>query len=152
MGNCCCLPIQIFPTIIPKRSHISSSHNQRYNNNVEPNTKDNYYSNNIFQSNPNLINTVEPVAQIHRLNAVHFEESEHKNKNFIVKSNELDSRQFSEVLQSENNTRDIEALNTDDELIENIIRHLMKTKIMIDGCTFRESRRGYSITPFVYLD
>jgi len=74
MGNNCTKTVQIFPITNPVRSQYSSSHNKRYNNNVEPNNKDNYYSNNIFQSNPNLINMVEPVSRIRRLHSVHFED------------------------------------------------------------------------------
>ncbi len=150
MGNNCTKTVQIFPITECKRSHCSS----KYNNDE----KKHYYNNNIFQSNPDLINMVEPVAHIHRLRSVHFDDSEYNTKSYVQKAFELGSKQISEILGSEKNNKkideiyEIEELNTDEELIENIIRHLMRTKIMIDGCTFRESRTNYSITPFVYLD
>ena len=158
MGNNCTKTVQIFPISEYRRSQYSSSRIQKYNNDE----KKQYYSNNIFKSNSNLINmvgdqksqqsiqNVEPT--IHRQRSVHFAESEYNNNKFVQKAIELDSRQFSELLDSEKNNKKIEELNTDNEIIENIIRHLMRTKIMIDGCTFDESRRNYSIVPFVYLD
>jgi hypothetical protein len=160
MGNNCTKTVQIFPILEYKRSNFSSSHIHKYNNDE----KKHYYNNNIFQSNPDLINMVEPVAQICRLRSVDFDDSKYNTKQFVQKAIELDSKQISEMLGSEKNNKkideidkieeidEIEELNTDNELIENILRHLMRTKIMIDGCTFDESRRNYSIVPFVYLD
>ena len=151
MGNNCTKTIQILPIAHDRRSYYSSSYIQK-NKNDEKYEKKQYYSNNIFHSNPNLTNIVEPVNRIHRLRSVHFEESEYNNEKFVQKSIELDSRQISEILVSDKKEKDIQNLNTDNEIIENILRHLMRTKIMIDGCTFDESRQDYSIVPFEYLD
>ena len=162
MGNNCTKTVQIFPITEHRRSYYSSSHMQKCSINDEKSKKKHYYSNNIFQSNPNLINMVEHTDHhIHRQQSVHVAESEYKNHS-VQKSNELNSRQFSEILNSykkdeekdkeKDKEKEIQHLNTNTELIEKIIKQLMITKIMIDGCTYHESRNNYSVVPFVYID
>jgi hypothetical protein len=132
MGNSCANIPKIEPIIINKtiinieRSFRHSK--QSYQENCKlANVR--FNDRNIFHSNQNSIIEAEIV--------------EHKS---IPRVRELASDEFAKIMDYD----DIQDLDNSVEIIENIMKELLKAKILIDNCTYDESRRRfhYSVVPF----
>jgi len=143
MGNSCSGISKVEPIIRNltisnniERSFRHSKHSYRENDKSAKVKFDN--NNNIFYSNQNSFNEAE-FFETDSMN------SDEVDPNFHLRNREIGSKRCNESLRN-----DVRELNESAEIIENIVKKLLKAKVAIDGCTYDESRQRfhYSVVPY----
>ena len=151
MGNNCTNKSTVEPSIISNaKSNIERSFRNSkklyINKVILPNVR--FDEKNIFHSNPNSENNIDFDETNSTFDCYR---NDDRSKKFELKSKELDSREFAELIDDKRKQYDIQELNESSEFIENIVRALVRAKLAIDGCTYDEchQRFHYSIVPYV---